>query len=181
MKRLLLSTMSVVAAFAMAPVAQAAVFLPGDAAFTVAGNIASGPVTATIGRSGITTGAFTDSFDFIINQVGLGSGTVSTNTTKLFSVTDLDISSVTINGLLASKIVAGTAEFFSISGVPISFGTINKIVVTGVSRGNGAYGGSATFTPSVPEPATWGMMLIGLGGLGATMRHRRRQSKIAYA
>lgn len=28
---------------------------------------------------------------------------------------------------------------------------------------------------AVPEPATWAMMLIGFGSLGAVMRHRRRQ------
>ena len=26
----------------------------------------------------------------------------------------------------------------------------------------------------VPEPATWAMMLLGFGGLGATMRQRRK-------
>ncbi len=29
---------------------------------------------------------------------------------------------------------------------------------------------------AVPEPATWGMMLLGLGALGATMRSRRRSA-----
>ena len=31
----------------------------------------------------------------------------------------------------------------------------------------------------VPEPATWGMMLLGLGGLGAMMRSRRRGAALA--
>lgn len=30
-----------------------------------------------------------------------------------------------------------------------------------------------TFTGGVPEPATWGLMLVGFGGLGAVMRRRR--------
>jgi len=31
------------------------------------------------------------------------------------------------------------------------------------------------FTPSVPEPATWALMLLGFGGIGVTMRFRRRK------
>ncbi len=31
----------------------------------------------------------------------------------------------------------------------------------------------------VPEPATWAMMLVGFGGLGALLRHRRHQNAIA--
>jgi len=67
----------------------------------------------------------------------------------------------------------------------------NKFTV----NGNGAGIGSLTFTftpgeqdlreirvipqsvlPSVPEPATWAMMLIGFGGIGGTLRARRRAS-----
>jgi hypothetical protein len=34
---------------------------------------------------------------------------------------------------------------------------------------------------SVPEPSTWAMMLIGLGGLGLAATCRRRQSPTAIA
>jgi uncharacterized protein (TIGR03118 family) len=37
----------------------------------------------------------------------------------------------------------------------------------------------AALTPSVPEPSTWALMLIGLGGLGLAGSWRRRQSTIA--
>jgi hypothetical protein len=33
----------------------------------------------------------------------------------------------------------------------------------------------ATGTPGVPEPATWGMMLLGFAGIGMTLRRSRRQ------
>jgi hypothetical protein len=33
--------------------------------------------------------------------------------------------------------------------------------------------------PGVPEPATWAMMLLGFGGLGATLRRRRAQAVAA--
>ncbi|WP_375420008.1 PEPxxWA-CTERM sorting domain-containing protein [uncultured Sphingomonas sp.] len=34
---------------------------------------------------------------------------------------------------------------------------------------------------AVPEPATWAMMLIGFGLIGATARYRRRHSAVTYA
>ena len=40
--------------------------------------------------------------------------------------------------------------------------------------------GSLTIT-AVPEPATWAMMLVGLGGLGAAMRSQRRKLAITAA
>jgi hypothetical protein len=32
---------------------------------------------------------------------------------------------------------------------------------------------------AVPEPSTWAIMLVGLGGLGAAMRRRRRAASTA--
>ena len=34
---------------------------------------------------------------------------------------------------------------------------------------------------AVPEPATWAMMLMGFGGLGAVMRRRRAHAAVAFA
>lgn len=38
-----------------------------------------------------------------------------------------------------------------------------------------------SFTAAVPEPATWAMMLVGFGMIGATARYRRRKSNVAFA
>lgn len=35
-------------------------------------------------------------------------------------------------------------------------------------------GRGTVFHPAVPEPATWAMMLVGFGGIGMTMRRRRK-------
>lgn len=45
-----------------------------------------------------------------------------------------------------------------------------KANVTGTSR---AFYGLAPILAGVPEPATWAMMLVGFGGLGALLRRRR--------
>ncbi|MEO8812608.1 MAG: PEPxxWA-CTERM sorting domain-containing protein [Caulobacteraceae bacterium] len=74
------------------------------------------------------------------------------------------------------------------SGFVVGLNTIELIVN---NTGSGIYGGltggptSLTFaglvTPNgggVPEPATWAMMLVGVGGLGAMTRLRRRQAAL---
>jgi hypothetical protein len=33
----------------------------------------------------------------------------------------------------------------------------------------------------VPEPATWAMMLVGFGGMGAVLRRNRRHARLAFA
>jgi hypothetical protein len=169
----------------MAPAANAAVFNPDDNPknFTVYGDINSSSVSANFGNSGIVKGLFTDTFNFIIDQTGSASGSLATSTNMLGSVTDLDIYSVVVNGISAVKSgdAKGQFEFFSVAGVPITFGAVNSIVVNGFSRGNGSYGGNATFTAAVPETTTWAIMLLGMGGIGATMRHRRRKTTVAYA
>lgn len=35
---------------------------------------------------------------------------------------------------------------------------------------------SITFTPAVPEPASWGLMILGFGAIGLVVRRRRRQA-----
>lgn len=49
-----------------------------------------------------------------------------------------------------------------------------RLTLAGGKIGGGGGGG-------VPEPATWAMMLIGFGGLGATLRRRRARAALAVA
>jgi hypothetical protein len=52
----------------------------------------------------------------------------------------------------------------------------NLVEMSGVQEGDGLVTISAV---AVPEPATWGLMLIGFGGLGALMRRGARTSSCA--
>lgn len=69
----------------------------------------------------------------------------------------------------------GGTAFFKFDNANISNGLITALI-------NG--GSSAvlykTGTSPVPEPATWGMMLLGFGAMGATMR-RAKVKKISFA
>jgi hypothetical protein len=54
-----------------------------------------------------------------------------------------------------------------------------------VANGIGYFGGDVTITSisSVPEPATWGMMILGLGLAGVAARRRRQKvsARVSYA
>jgi hypothetical protein len=69
----------------------------------------------------------------------------------------------------------GTIPFLNFSGTHIT-----KILVSTTNDSLGlALGGTGGTNnppppPGVPEPATWAMMLLGFGGLGAMLRSRRR-------
>jgi hypothetical protein len=141
-----------------------------------------GSISANLGNTITTPGAFTDVFNFLLPTSGVGGGSVTTVAASFMGATDLDFTSVLINGAAAtiSKSVNGIVEIASGSGVLLSAGA-NSISVSGISRGNSSYGGSIAFTPSVPETATWGMMILGFVGMGAAMRYRRKSTKVAFA
>lgn len=49
-------------------------------------------------------------------------------------------------------------------------------------KGTTGYGGQVTFSAlagGVPEPATWGLMLLGFGLMGSSMRRRRARTAVA--
>jgi hypothetical protein len=60
--------------------------------------------------------------------------------------------------------------------------TLTSLTLTFNSTGGSPYAASATLAvppapiPSVPEPATWAMTLIGFGAMGAALRRRPRTS-----
>jgi len=184
------------AAFALAPAAHAATILPDNASgvpgafFNVSGDIESGPVSATFGRSGIEAGTFTDSFVFRIDQDGFGSGALTTILAGMAdSMTDLDFGEITFSNGTETFAVAvsdwGFQEIGGLSNIPIMFGALNTLTVNYTSRGQGSYGGNLAFAPAVsaiPEPATWAMMIIGFGAVGVAMRRRRKDNvRVSFA
>jgi len=126
---------------------------------------------------------YEDQFTFTLPADGSGSGSVSTNTFMIGSLTDLNFDTIDIfNGVSHFAVThgsfdGGATESGGISGVPIFVGQLVTLTITGSTHGSGFYNGSATFTPAaVPEASTWAMMMIGFGGIGSSIRYRRRKS-----
>ena len=67
--------------------------------------------------------------------------------------------------------VQETLKFFNSGTSTLSFNSLDR---------SGPYGPviGAVSVAGVPEPATWAMMLVGFGGLGAAMRASRRQRAV---
>lgn len=68
--------------------------------------------------------------------------------------------------LLGNNVAAGESYFFNSS----AFGNFTQVT------GNNINFTVNTTIPAVPEPATWAMMLLGFGGIGYSMRRRRKTS-----
>jgi len=169
-----------------------------DPQFDVTFHGSDGTISATVGHNGIALTNFQDIFYFFTDEDGLGSGSVTTSTSRFHSVTDLDFTGLdiytgatyngdgTFTGGTITHVNAGPTGFSETIGgvgVPITALENNYIVLYGVSRGNGSYGGQVTFEPNaVPEPATWAMMLFGFGAVGFGLRRRKKeQVRVRYA
>ena len=178
-RTLMAAALGASALIAVAPAQAQNYFGPADMnlAFGV-----DGTISANFGRSGITAGNFTDIYQFTLPQNGMASGSIITSAVTFKGPTDLDLKSVTFNGVaLTGFFGSGINEFVFANAVPIVAGAQNEIVIKGFARGNGSYAGQGVFAPSgVPEPAAWGMMIGGFGLAGAAMR-RARSTRVTYA
>ncbi len=76
--------------------------------------------------------------------------------------------------------VAGTGSFILDFGAttPATI-TLDNFAVRYQALAVGSGSGTGRLIPAVPEPGTWAMMLIGFGGIGYSMRRRRKSTMIA--
>lgn len=160
-------------------IAAAALTLAASSAFagTFVIELKQDPKSAVDYTGGFTnshTSAFTDTFTFTPT---FGSSTVSAvlNSIGFNKVTNLDFTSVTINGH-ALDIVNGVVDTASTPSELSLVGALTLIVSgkphEASSSFNASYSGTINVT-AVPEPETYAMMGLGLALVGVAARRRK--------
>ena len=91
------------------------------------------------------------------------------------AITHDDGVSLFANGVRLAGLTAGPTSAIT-ETVRLPDGTSTFTLVYG--RENGSP--SILNVAAVPEPATWAMMLVGFGMMGAAMRYRRRATNVVY-
>ncbi len=171
MKSVVLAAAVAAAMLAVSPAALAATTI------TLTPPAADGSLSGTFGDTGVAAGDFSDTFNFAL-PTGIAGATITTNFVSNL-LNNIDFQSVTFNGQPFSLSPNGQVENGYILNVPVTAGP-QTLIVNGRSGGNGSYSGTLSFAMgAVPEPASWAMMIIGFGGIGATLRRRRGQVALA--
>jgi opacity protein-like surface antigen len=164
MKKLLLAAAMAVSVAAAASAADAATYVVGP----IYGPGAT--ATGTFGDNFTVAGNFTSTITFLLAKAGTLSSSITT--TFAGKGTNINFSSAKINGNAYTLTPTGAIEFGSIALIPVAAG-LQTIIVKGTTMNNASYSGQFSFIPSVPETATWGMMLLGVAGMGAVLRRGR--------
>jgi hypothetical protein len=159
------------------------VFLAAD--FTLDATLADGNPATSLGPL-VTQPGVDGTFSFIYSgpTVTIGGHTLVSGVTDLLSgefdnarITGLGHSgSVNLTTLGGSLTYASDLGTFS-GNDEFAFNLLDAVpgfgAVAGQSLSPFVANGGANFSASVPEPATWALMLVGFGGLGAALRARR--------
>jgi hypothetical protein len=88
---------------------------------------------------------------------------------------------VLLDGNAFTQMLGDPGETWQLSGVLLTGGN-HTITLNGIKSGAGfsSYAGTLELG-AVPEPAAWGMMLLGFGLVGSSMRSRKGKTTVVYA
>lgn len=149
------------------------------------GNIAlsGGPVSYTGIFGTQHTENFFDTWTF--GPLPAGYASASAVNISFGTVDKITFTEGSLNGVALAFATTGLAgggvltTAYTLSQV-FSAGGTNTLILKGTAGSTSSYSGTVNFTVSpVPEPATWAMMIAGLGIAGAALR--RRASRVAVS
>lgn len=161
------------------------------------GAIAGAPASDANGVYSFALGTTPINFDFSIDGLATNASITLTNLLTNASVTydpfnvfgfgNDNAASCPACSALETDLTQNSARlnFAIFSGLGFNSNQNNTYQATLSAAGNSVtafakVGGG--FTPAVPEPATWAMMLMGFGSMGVAMRRaRRRSTKAVFA
>ena len=169
-------------ALALATAAALSISTSANAAITILGSsnvdapitVVNGATQSTVdfGKNPEPSGNFTGWVEFNNTLSGLYSIIVSTSTPGA------NITSVALSGLGGAPGIGstvGSANSLSLVVPFLASGNYRLTFGGNAPANGGVVTGNLTFQVApVPEPATWGMMLLGFAGIGMAMRSRRR-------
>ncbi|KQR83181.1 FxDxF family PEP-CTERM protein [Sphingomonas sp. Leaf343] len=134
-------------------------------------NVGPGTSSTDFGNTGTTPGTIADRFFFTVPN-GMANGLIGS--IELGSSLDVDLGSVFLDDKPFDVILSDGVELQTLSWTNLTAG--QHIITVNGSWGTagGSYAGTLNFTPmAVPEPASWAMMIAGVGIAGGTLRRRR--------
>ncbi len=68
----------------------------------------------------------------------------------------------------------------TLSTLTLNLNNISELDISGVASTSGYWAAdNINFSTSVPEPATWAMLILGMGAMGAVLRRRREGALVA--
>jgi len=195
MKRIVLAAAASVAALVAAAPASAATYfqslgaiiVPPDAFFGPSQLVSAG--TVDLYYSFTLTSAFSLPGNIALNGVSFTStnpNAVTFNTVGLYTGLATPASTGTPGGtrLSGTPLITSDASGTGAGYAPVTLAAGNyTIYVGGTASTTNLIGSSIRFTnttAAVPEPATWGLMLLGFGMVGLGLR-ARRNAKVTFA
>jgi hypothetical protein len=119
------------------------------------------------------TGAFSDAFNFVLSQDWVSNAQVGS---IILQGRDVDFTSVLLDGnAFVQTQFDPDSEVWDLAAIGLGSGP-HTLTVNGTisGPGGGSYAGTINVAAPVPEPATWGMMLLGFGVAGFALRRSRR-------
>ena len=133
-------------------------------------------------------GSFSDMLTFYNDTAGIYNLSVlaqfAEDGSAAVNFTTLTLSGTGIPGgfmTFAGPVPNGTANTYAISNLMLGVGSYTVNLV-GTANTDAAFQGTVKFNLAggVPEPATWGLMLLGFGLMGSSMRRRRARTAVAH-
>jgi hypothetical protein len=165
---------------------------PGTTVLTSPPIVSSGGQAFDFGYTDSSSGSpFTEILNFTNSLAGNYSITLSTTSTTTSNDIDFfaSLACATCGIFLSGGSIAGSLaltpdidnndinEDYSLNTGSLGAGSYT---LTFIGNGSGSFGGNVSFS-AVPEPATWGMMLLGFGAIGFAMRRRRSSALVQIA